>query len=148
VAGLAEKLGKISPEDVSAAAERVKAEQAAADRDNDKQIELLHLQDQKQIAKIRLGILADLIEKGYSEPLQDMGLVAFSHRREIEPIHLGPQTPETTIPGFSSEGRYMLPMFLRGGDAEKHSPPSLDYSDSFSHRTGLRCQRREAITSR
>lgn len=134
--GLADKLGKISQEDVSAAAEKVKTAQISADRERDKQIELLRLQNQKQTAQVRLDTLANFIEFYYVKPLQGMGLVAFSSRQGIEPIHLHPQQAAAAEPGFSAEGCYMLPMFFRGGDAEKHSPPSLDYSDSFSLELG------------
>ncbi len=136
MAGLLDKLGKISPEDVSAAAERVKTAQIAADQERDRQMDLPRLQNQKETARIRLDTLADLIETSYVKPLQDMGLVAFGSRRGIEPIHLHPQQAKAVEPGFSAEGCYMLPMFLRGGSAEKHSLPSLDYSDSFSLELG------------
>ncbi|HEY8189950.1 MAG TPA: hypothetical protein VIF12_04650, partial [Micavibrio sp.] len=80
--------------------------------------------------------LAGLIEKVYVNPLQQMGLVAFSGRRDMVPVHILPQKTETA-PGFSSEGRYMLPMFMRGGSPGQ--PPSrsdLEYSDIFTIELG------------
>jgi hypothetical protein len=130
--GLADKLGKITADELSAAAEQAKTAQA----DIDKQTEMTQLQNQKQTAQVKLETLAGLIEKVYVKPLQQMGLVAFNGRQDMVPVHILPQTA-AIAQGFSSEGRYMLPMFMRGGSPGQ--PPSrsdLDYNDIFTIELG------------